>query len=249
MKKSAHKTQTVKISFNNSITEQCKFFQRLQKAFAQLTFLYYFDWICWLFFDLNAFKEWGFEAMIYHIKENPDSGQIFNWKNVQFILYLSKLLNKTEQNYWPIELEMAVLVWTVKKICHIIELNEFWSVIAYTDHTVSINLAHSFTLSIFFCDKLNLHLVWASQYLSLFLLNVWHKSGSTNMISNALLWLKKVNHKWTENSAAFGTLKILYSDTDEFITDVLIIYNITLVEIDLKFKRKLIIDYIKNWFL
>ena len=29
MKGPAHKAQTVKISFNNSITEQCKFFQKL----------------------------------------------------------------------------------------------------------------------------------------------------------------------------------------------------------------------------
>ena len=69
------------------------------------------------------------------------------------------------------------------------------------------------------------------------------------MISNALLQLKKINHKWTENLTVFDTLKILYFNTDEFITDVLIIYNITFVEIDLKFKRKLIIDYIKNQFL
>ena len=48
--------------------------------------------------------------MIYHIKRNPDLDQIFNQKNVQFILYLSKLLNKTEQNYWPTELEMAALI-------------------------------------------------------------------------------------------------------------------------------------------
>ena len=37
--------------------------------------------------------------MIYHIKEDPNSNQIFNWKNVQFILYLNKLFNKAEQNY------------------------------------------------------------------------------------------------------------------------------------------------------
>ena len=74
MKRSAHKVQTVKILFNNFVTEQCESFQRLQKAFTQFIFFYYFDWICWLFLDLDASKEWGFEAMIYHIKEDPDSG-------------------------------------------------------------------------------------------------------------------------------------------------------------------------------
>ena len=167
-------------------------------------------------------------------------------KDVQFILYLSKLLNKAEQNYWPTELEMAVLVWTVKKIHHMIKSNESWSVIAYTDYTALVNLMHSSTFSISFCDKFNLHFIWALQYLSLFLLNVWHKSGSTNTVPDALSQLKKVNYEWIENSAASGTLKVLYFDTDEFITDAPMIYNIIFIEVDLKFKRKLIIDYIKN---
>ena len=66
---------------------------------------------------------------------------------------------------------------------------------------------------------------------------------------DALSQLKKVNHEWTENLATPGTLKILYSDTDEFITDVLMIYNTTFIKVNLKFKRKLIINYIKNQFL
>ena len=187
--------------------------------------------------------------MIYHIKKDSDPGQIFNWKDVQPILYLSKLLNKAEQNYWPTELKMAALVWTVKKIHHIIESNEFWSVIAYTDHMVSVNLTCSSTLSTSSCDKLNLYLIQASQYLSLFLLNIQHKSGSTNTVPDTLSWLKEVDHKWTENPAAPDTLEVLYSDTDEFITNALIIYNTTLIKINSRFKRKLIIDYIKNWFL
>ena len=249
MKRPTHKAQTAKISFNNSTTKQHKFFQRLQKAFAQPIFFYHFDWTCWLFFNLNASKKWGFEAMIYHIREDPDPDQIFNWKNVQPILYLSKLFNKAEQNYWPTELEMAALVWTVKKIHHMIESNKSQPVITYTDHTASVNLTHSSTLSTSFCNKLNLHLIQASQYLSLFPLNIQHKSDSTNTVPDALSQLKKVNHEWTEDSAAPGTLKVLCSDTDEFITDILMIYNTTLIEVDPRFKRKLIIDYIKDQFL
>ena len=43
MKGPACKAQTAKISFNNPTTEQHKSFQKLQKAFAQPTFLYHFD--------------------------------------------------------------------------------------------------------------------------------------------------------------------------------------------------------------
>ena len=69
------------------------------------------------------------------------------------------MLNKAEQNYWSTELEMTVLIWTVKKIHHMIELIKSQSVITYTNHTASVNLAHSFTLFTFFCDKLNLHFI------------------------------------------------------------------------------------------
>ena len=55
-----------------------------------------------------------------------------------------------------------------------------------------------------------------------------------------------MNYEWTDDLAGSGTLKILYSDINKFITDVLIVYNITFIKINLKFKRKLIINYIKN---
>ena len=55
-----------------------------------------------------------------------------------------------------------------------------------------------------------------------------------------------MNHEWTKDLAAPGTLEVLCSDTDEFITNVSIIYNIIFIKINLRFKRKLIINYIKN---
>ena len=54
---------------------------------------------------------------------------------------------------------MAALVWTVKKVCYIIESSEFESVIAYIDYVALVNIVHSFTLFTFFCDKLNLCLI------------------------------------------------------------------------------------------
>ena len=58
-----------------------------------------------------------------------------------------------------------------------------------------------------------------------------------------------MNYKWINDLTASGILKILYSDINKFITNVLMIYNIILIKIDLKFKKKLIINYIKNQFL
>ena len=69
------------------------------------------------------------------------------------------------------------------------------------------------------------------------------------MVPDALSQLKEVDHEWTEDPAVPGTLKVLCSDTDEFITDASMIYNTILIKVDPRFKRKLIIDYIKNQFL
>ena len=66
------------------------------------------------------------------------------------------------------------------------------------------------------------------------------------MIPDALSQLKKMNYKCINDLTAFNILKVLYSNTDEFITDILIIYNIIFIEIDLRFKKKLIINYIKD---
>ena len=55
-----------------------------------------------------------------------------------------------------------------------------------------------------------------------------------------------MNHKWTDNSAIPNTLNMLYSDINEFIVNASMIYNTTFIKINSKFKRKLIINYIKN---
>ena len=63
---------------------------------------------------------------------------------------------------------------------------------------------------------------------------------------NTLSQLKEMDHKWTDNPAAPSILNVLYSDTNKFVIDTSMTYNITFVKIDSKFKRKLIIDYIKD---
>ena len=55
-----------------------------------------------------------------------------------------------------------------------------------------------------------------------------------------------MDHKWTDNSAASDILNMLCFDINEFVIDASMIYNTTLIKIDSRFKRKLIIDYIKN---
>ena len=55
-----------------------------------------------------------------------------------------------------------------------------------------------------------------------------------------------MNYEWIDNSAASDILNILYFNTNKFVVNVLMIYNTIFIKINLKFKRKLIINYIKN---
>ena len=52
--------------------------------------------------------------MVYHVKEGydfgPGSTKAIPRTSVQPILFLSKLFNQAEKNYWPTELEIAGII-------------------------------------------------------------------------------------------------------------------------------------------
>jgi hypothetical protein len=56
----------------------------------------------------------------------------YDVKEERPVCYFSKRLNKHEMDYWPTELEVAGLVWTVRSIRHLIQ--DAAKVIFYTDH-------------------------------------------------------------------------------------------------------------------
>ena len=73
--------------------------------------------------DLDASKEFGFGMMVFHVKSNAQDSKS-KWPSrveTQPILFLSRLLTTAERNYWPTELEIAGLVWCLKKIRHMVE--------------------------------------------------------------------------------------------------------------------------------
>ena len=57
-------------------------------------------------------------------------------KSQQPILFLSRLLTEAETRYWPTELEVAGLVWVVKRIRHMLEATLKPTTIIYTDHLI-----------------------------------------------------------------------------------------------------------------
>ena len=88
-------------------------FHDLQSLFARPTMLTHYDHTRPMFADLDA-SQLGFGTMVYHTKDNSTGTPHKN--QVQPILFLSRVLKDAEKKYWPTELEVAGLVWTIIKI-------------------------------------------------------------------------------------------------------------------------------------
>jgi len=110
----AHWSEIDKRAFE-SIKLKVRFFQHLQNHFVRKKILTHFNSDCQLWINLDAFKKINFVDMIYHVK---DEKMIFTQLNVQFILFLSRILNFAERNYWFTKLKVADLIWVIKKIHH-----------------------------------------------------------------------------------------------------------------------------------
>ena len=105
---------------------------------------------------------------------------------MKFILFLSKTLVNTEICYWLTELEVTNLVWLIQKIHHMLKSAEKLTIV-YTDYSVTLDIVYQCSLtSTISIDKLNLQLVWVSEYLQRFCLNIQHKTDKTNIVSDTL---------------------------------------------------------------
>ena len=123
-------------------------YHQLQGVFASPTMLHHHDPARQLYVDLDVSKEFGFGAHIYHTKQDATVTKDLDTsketmeattkaiqeapkqKSMQPILFLSRQLTPAETRYWPTEMEMAGIVWVVKKIRHLIEASSKPTVIS-----------------------------------------------------------------------------------------------------------------------
>ena len=140
--------------------EELKFFRVLQKFLITKTYLYHFNSNRQFYINLNESKRYGFEVIIYHVKGDPQESA-FPRTNIKLIMFLFKLLNPAEFRYWPTELEIAALIWTLKKIPHMLGQRSGRKVIIFTDHFATIDIARQTTLFSSSTDRMNLRLVRA----------------------------------------------------------------------------------------
>ena len=89
-----------------------------------------------MYIDIDAAKEKDFRAIIYHLKR----GNRVKPTIINPILFLSKCLTSAKVRYWPTELKMARIVWTVQKTHYIIR-TAYQVAIIWTDYSAILSIA------------------------------------------------------------------------------------------------------------
>ena len=162
-------------------------FEELQKALSSPTLLVHHNPARDLYIDVDSSKEFGMGAIVYHVKEGTvlKPGAWPKRTEIEPILFLSRLLHPAEKNYWPTELEVAGMVWVVRKVKHMVESSQTPAKI-FTDHGAIIAIAKQRSLETESTDRANLRLISASHYLQQFKLEIFHKPGREHTIPDAL---------------------------------------------------------------
>lgn len=110
--------------------------------------------------------------------------------------------------YWPTKLEVARLIWVVRRLHHMIRAL-LTSTVVWTDHTSTPRLLQQTNLLTPNTDKLNLRFICAAIYLSQFLLNMKYKFDRDHKIPDALFRLSTkplAQLEILEIEALYGTL-------------------------------------------
>ena len=108
-KNNAQRQHAHHTDIEKSISEKIHAFHTLQKLFVKLIFLCHFDSECHLYINVNAFKQYSFSTVIYHINSDSDDTE-FLCQKIQSILFLNKLLTSAKQNYRFMKIKTAELI-------------------------------------------------------------------------------------------------------------------------------------------
>lgn len=228
---SKRKTYVSQTKITDPLDTELEAFQNLQNVLSKPTYLVHFEASRILYVDLDASKQYGVGAMVYHVR-GPFVGKYPPRAQVEPILFLSRRLSPAETRYWPTELEMAGMVWVVRKMRHLIESTSAGPTVIFTDHGANVGIAKQTTLSTTSTDKLNLRLVRASEYLQRFDLDIIHKPGKAHLVPDALSRLDTKEGDNT-NEHAVGELDALTAYA----------HTASLIEMSAEFRTKLIKGY------
>jgi hypothetical protein len=184
-------------------------FDSIQQCIAKNTKLIHHDPRRPLYIEVDASKQWGFGVFVYHVMgdpeptmeaipappgfENAENGPTAWLKKVkdfpehllQPIMFLSKRLSTAEQNYYPTELEMSAVVWTIQKLRQMVGSSRRTYVL--TDHSAVTAVAKQKLLASSSPDKLNLRLIRCGQFIQQFpYIDARYRQGRTHFVPDAL---------------------------------------------------------------
>ena len=208
----------------NPTARELAFFKTIQDLLLCPSYLVHLNPECQIFIDLDGSKKFGFGAMIYHLKGNLAIENYPTRKLVEPILFLSQLFNLAEIWYWLTKLELAGIVWVLRKIRHMIESFKHPTLI-YTDHGAALGIAKQILLSTSSTDKPNLRLIWASEYLQRFNIKIRHKPSKQYIVPDVLSRLVSTN----------SDVKLVSMESE---LDAL--FTVSLVQMEPTFKQKIL---------
>ena len=208
------KKEVARTSLSRVTPAELDAFHQLQTLFSRPTILTHYESKRQLYLNLDASKARGFGAIVYHCKEEEQETDTPRKSTIQPILFLSKLLNDAESRYWPTDLEVAGLVWTIRQIRHMVESSE-QPTIVYTDHAATLSIVKQTSLNTVSVEKLNLRLIRASEYLQRFRLDVRYKPGRTHFMPDALSRLASRETRRQSAERENGVLDTLHATAIE----------------------------------
>jgi hypothetical protein len=202
-KTAQRKRFTAKYTLESPTEAQKLSFQGIKDALSGPATLIHFDSNIPLVIRMDASKERGYGAMVtqipvWNFEPGKRAGTVLDPTAADYdhtleqpVCFLSNRLNKHEQNYWPTELEVAGLVWTIRKIRHLVD--DAKSVVVFTDHQATTDIAWQTNFRHTTAHRQNLRLVRASLYLSQFPhMTVHYIAGRLNVIPDALSRLQAI---------------------------------------------------------
>jgi hypothetical protein len=246
VKRKSRKSFNLKTLVKNSSSTEINVYNQLQSDFSRARWLTHYHKMRQLYADVNVSRK-RIEVMIYHLKKETDKFKNSSFKrDVESILFLSKILFKTEFRYWSTELKMIELIWIVKKIAHMIKSSKH-SIVIYIDHEIISVITAIIKLITSSTDRLNMKLIRVFMYLSQFRLNIRHRSEKSNVISDALSKLSvKRNNSSHEALNLNQDLEHYQSDIETSESDQVYVYVTTLVKMFTKFRTKIQKEYQKK---
>ena len=97
------------------------FFETLQEVISKSSMLYHFIATKTLWIDLDTFKKFEIDVIVFHVKNDVIINKWPSRTQILSVMFLSRQLTSAELNYWFTELETFGLVWTIKKIRHLVQ--------------------------------------------------------------------------------------------------------------------------------